>query len=248
MAGYLAADGFTGPTTVLEGPYGYCATFSDAPEPARLLAGLGKHFAIEEITVKPYSCCSDLHAIIDSVYAIKRQTPFEPASVRKIRVGTYDKVIEQNALDPTGSVMAAQYSALFAASAAVISDMSDPMTYLNAPRASATLKALVDKVALERDEQLSADYPRTLGAEVMIELTDGRVLSSRTVGAKGSPWNPRSPSEVESKFRRMVAPVYDSSTADAIVMAVDQLDRAESVASLSALLRTAPRSAVDAGD
>ena len=246
MAGYLAADGFTGPTTVLEGQYGYCATFSDKPEPTRLLERLGADYGIEQITVKPYSCCSDLHAIIDSVYAIRRQTPFELGSVRKIRVATYEKVIEQNALDPTGSVMAAQYSALFAAGAAVVSDMSDPVTYLNAPRASPELKALFDKVTLDLDEQLNADYPRTLGAEVSIELSDGRILSARTVGAKGSPLKPMSPSEIEAKFRRMVAPVYDGSTIEAIIAAVDRLDRAQSVASLGTLLRTAPLSAAGA--
>ena len=242
MAGYLAADGFTGPTTVLEGRYGYCAAFSDEPEPARLLERLGSDFAIEEITVKPYSCCSDLHAIIDSVYAIKRQAAFDARSVRKIRVATYDKVIGQNALDPTGSVMAAQYSALFAAGAAVVSDMSDPLTYLNAPRPSEELKDLFSKVTLERDEQLNADYPRTLGAAVSIELDDGRVLSSRTVGARGSPLNPMSPSEIEAKFRRMAAPVYVAPTIDAIMAEVDQLDSAKSVGPLVTLLRAAPAS------
>ena len=241
MAAYLAAQGFTGPTTVLEGAYGYCATFSNEPEPQRLLDRLGTLFAIDEITVKPYSCCSDLHAIIDSVYAAKQQATFDPAAVRSIRVATYNKVIDQNSLPPTESVMAAQYSALFAAGAAVISDMSDPVTYLNAPQASALLKGLCSKVKLEFDQQLDKDYPRTLGAEVTIELDDGRALFARTVGAKGSPLNPMSTTELESKFRRMAAPVFEDATVDAIVAAVDGLDQAGSVAELAKLLRTAKR-------
>ncbi len=32
LAASLAAEGFTGPHTVLEGMYGYCKTFSSAPE------------------------------------------------------------------------------------------------------------------------------------------------------------------------------------------------------------------------
>ena len=61
-AAYLARDGLTGPTSVLEGKYGYFKCFSDAPEPEQLTAGLGERFMIDEITVKPYPCCSDLHA------------------------------------------------------------------------------------------------------------------------------------------------------------------------------------------
>jgi 2-methylcitrate dehydratase PrpD len=240
MAGYLAAGGFTGPTTVLEGQFGYCAAFSDAPEPLRLLDKLGSSFAIEEITVKPYLCCSDLHAIIDSVYAINKQAKFDHASIEKIRVSTYSKVIEQNSLEPE-SVMAAQYSALFAAGAAVLSDMSDPMTFLNAPRPSPELKSLCGKVSLEFDKQLNDDYPRTLGAGVTIELNDGRRLSARTVGAKGSPFNPMSANEVEAKFRKMAAPVYDKATIDSIVESVYDLDDAKSVAPLAALLRTSSK-------
>src|SRR5207245_11424463 len=113
---------------------------------------------------------SDLHAIIDCVYAIRAKHAIEPANVRRVVVGTYRKVIEQNALDGMASVMAAQYSALFAAAAALRHDLSDPLTFLDAPRAPLELRELCGKVELRLDPELEREYPRSLGAAVTIEL------------------------------------------------------------------------------
>lgn len=237
MAAYLARDGFTGPTSALEGPYGYCSTYSRAPEPERLLVDLGRRFAIEEITVKAYACCSDLHATIDCVRELKTRRGFDVADIKRIVVEIYDKVIKQNALDGTTSIMAAQYSILFAISAGLLYDIADPRTYAEATLRDPRIRELSGKIELRLDAEFDALYPRKLPARVIIETKDGQQHRAEVIYAKGHPMNPMSAAEIEAKFRRLAGTVLGPSAVAEAVERVDALDQAPSLTELARTLR-----------
>ena len=129
LAAYLAGDGLTGPATALEGRYGFCAAFTDTPDLGSLTDRLGERWAIREITVKPYACCSELHSMIDAVRAIKDAHAFDPGDVDRVVIEVASKVVEQNGLDGTTSIMAAQYSAPYNAALALARDARDPRIY-----------------------------------------------------------------------------------------------------------------------
>src|SRR5205085_9636761 len=61
VAATLAAEGFTGPATVVEGPLGLLRGHSDEPLPAEATAGLGEAFQIMRVSIKPYACCRYNH-------------------------------------------------------------------------------------------------------------------------------------------------------------------------------------------
>ena len=52
----LAARGFTGPSTVLEGEHGFFHAYSPAPRPELLLKDLGERWLLHDITIKAYPC------------------------------------------------------------------------------------------------------------------------------------------------------------------------------------------------
>jgi 2-methylcitrate dehydratase PrpD len=237
MAAYLAGDGFTGPNTVLEGKYGFCQAFSHAPEPERLLAGLGEKFMIEEITVKPYSCCSDLHGTIDCMKKLVAKHRITPDGIRKIIVDTYSKVIEQNALDGSTSIMAAQYSVPFTAAASLFYDLGDPRSYRDELLGDGRVKELSKKVELRLDRQFDADYARKMSTRVTVETKDGKSHTAQVINAKGHFQNPLSPAEVQSKFRMLAAETLGTNGADAVINLVDELERQQSLQPLSKLLR-----------
>ena len=53
VAAGMAAAGFNGPATILEGPHGFLSAFTDEPKTARLLDDLGEFFHIEAVSIKP---------------------------------------------------------------------------------------------------------------------------------------------------------------------------------------------------
>jgi 2-methylcitrate dehydratase PrpD len=229
LAGYLASDGFTGPTTVLEGPFGYCETFSSKPERERLLAELGRKFAVEEITIKPYACCSDLHGTIDCIRAIRAQAAIETEQIRRITIHTYDKVIRQNSGDGSSSVMAAQYSILFTAAASLFYDLGDPRSYSEDVIVEPRIAELVKRTELKRDDAFQALYPRKMPTRVVVEMAGGQEYSAEVIGAKGHFENPLSREEVEAKFRLLTADIISPAKVDEAIAAIDALDTATSV-------------------
>src|SRR6185503_8500890 len=58
IAAQLAARGFTGPATILEGKQGLFRTYGDmaAPSTETVIAGLGRKWEVLNIDFKPYPC------------------------------------------------------------------------------------------------------------------------------------------------------------------------------------------------
>src|SRR5207245_5981853 len=64
---YLARSGFSGPKSVFEGRLGLLHAYSDAADPDRLLADMGKQLQVMRVSIKPYACCRYNHGLIDCV-------------------------------------------------------------------------------------------------------------------------------------------------------------------------------------
>ena len=204
MAAALAADGFEGADDGLAGRFGFCRVFTDDPRPPLLTERLGQRWMIDEITVKPYPSCSDLHPIIQAASELVADHGVTAAGIASIVVRCTTKVAEVNAMDGTVSVMAAQYSAPFNLAVAVIGDPADPAAFAPDRIADPSLAAMQAKVeALIPDPVFDATYAFKQGARVLITLVDGRVLDRTVHGQRGSMHDPLPDDEVEGKFRRL---------------------------------------------
>lgn len=232
LAAYLASDGFTGPHTVLEGIYGYCATFSSKPEPERLLANLGKRYAIEEITVKPYACCSDQHGTIDCIKSIREKHGVKPEQIKRLVIHTYDKVIKQNNARQWPTVMSAQYSVIFSAAASFYYDLGDPRSYDTEVLTDPRIAAMAAKVELVQDPKFQALYPKKMPTRVEIETVGGERFRAEIFGAKGHFENPMSVSEIEGKFRKLTGGILLPAQVDRAIEAVNNLERSTSISPL----------------
>src|SRR5213078_743031 len=62
LAASLAAQGFVGPRTVLEGEFGFLKVFCTKWELAELTRGLGKEFVVSTTVLKRYPCHATAHA------------------------------------------------------------------------------------------------------------------------------------------------------------------------------------------
>ena len=202
MAAALAVDGFEGAHDGLAGRYGFCQVFTDNPQPHLLTERLGERWMIDEITVKPYAACSDVHAMIQATSGLVVEHGVTAGQIDRITVHGPTKAAEFNDMDGTQSVMAAQYSARFNIAAAVLADPADPSTYSPDRIAAPELATLQARVATTvPDPVFDATYAWKQGARVQITLTDGRVLERTVHGQKGSMHDPLRDDEIERKFR-----------------------------------------------
>src|SRR6195256_6820167 len=66
LAASLAADGFTGPETVLEGEAGYLHAFCNDRDTTELTRGLGQDYAAISIMMKRFACHITAHRPVEA--------------------------------------------------------------------------------------------------------------------------------------------------------------------------------------
>ncbi len=212
LAASLAANGFEGSADGMAGRYGFCNVFGTAPEPELLTDALGSRWMIDEITVKPYAACSDIHPLIQATAELRAEHRLTTDQIDRIEAEGPTKAATQNSMDGTTSVMAAQYSAQFNIAAAILADPADPATYgpeWIASPAIADLQARV--VSLRAAEQFDDTYAKKMGGRVRIFLGSGEVLERTVHGQRGSMHDPLSPQQIDAKFASLVS---DSAPSD----------------------------------
>lgn len=236
-AAYLAADGFTGPSTVLEGPEGFFAAFADEVRLDQLLA---EHAApaVQELSLRPYCACRYAHAAIDAICSLWAEYGrVEPAQIDKITVYTHKVAVDQET-DPV-SVVGARLSTRFNVAMALVhgprlsevtpSDLTD-----------ATVTGVADRVEVVEDPALTEVFPRLWACRVRIETRDGRVFERQVDSPHGEPDNPLTPGEVNEKFARLAAPVIGATQARELEAAVTALDRAPDLSRVVAAMSPEP--------
>ena len=232
-AAMLVANGMEGATDGLAGTYGFCRIFTDDPHPELLTAELGERWMLDEITVKPYAACSDIHPMIQATAELRAEHGLEADRVMRIEAEGPTKAATQNDLDGTVSVMAAQYSAQYNIAAALLADPADPSTYGPAALGDPAFARLQAKVAsITAAPEFDATYAWKMGGRVRITLDDGSVLERTVHGQKGSMHAPLSAAELEQKFRSLVGP----DRSPGLIAAVHQLADAADVGALSSAL------------
>ena len=102
MSAYLARDGFTGATHILEGKQGLAAALSRGAttDTAKLTDDLGTRWSILECTYKPYSCCRHTHPSVDALMKLIRENNLKPDDVEHVTAH-----VHQGALDVLGGVI-----------------------------------------------------------------------------------------------------------------------------------------------
>ena len=216
MAALLAADGFEGAADGLGGSYGFCNVFTSEPRLDRLTDALGERWMLDEITIKPWAACSDIHPMIQATEELRDEHGLTAAMIERIEATGPTKAATQNSLDGTTSVMAAQYSGEWNIAAAILADPGDPSTYDPDRIAAPEIAALQAKVAsIDPAPEWDATYAWKMGGAVRITLSDGRVLERAVHGQKGSMHDPFGPAEIEAKAHKLLGP-----DADALIAAV----------------------------
>ena len=197
LAASLASDGFTGPTSVLEGEFGFlrvfCGTDFDTGE---LTRGLGASYATRSIMLKRFPCHITAQTSVQAILDLRAAHGYAAPDVAAIHIAGNDKMARVNNIPSPPDIMLAQYSVPFCVALAHVRDPRDPRSFDAGALHDAQIRSLAQRVAIT----IAKDPPTPLAADVTVTLNDGRVLRHSVADFKGTPEQPLDRAELRKKF------------------------------------------------
>jgi 2-methylcitrate dehydratase PrpD len=234
----LAARGFTAPPTALDGRFGLLEVFGGATARPELLANdLGDKWAVEEVFVKVFPCCSWIQASVQQLMGLRGAAPVAPGDVASVRIGVSAYAIRSNGEVAPPDTMGAQYSIPYCAALALTGDPRDPANYREAAIDDPARRELARRVELVVDPEMEAAYPKHYGARVELKLAGGERRESVVLDPHGMPGDPVNESERIAKFARLAGTCKPAATVEKITALVRSAETVASVREITALLR-----------
>lgn len=196
-AAALARNGFTGPSQVIEGKYGFLNVFCRDADITKLTAGFGATWHTLKTTLKCYACHSTAHVPVTAALALKAKG-ISPDEIDTIVVSGSEKMCSHHDISEPQDMTTAQYSAPFSVAMAFYRDPRDPGVFNDAALNDPAIRALTRKVRLEVRTKQPGDT--TLASRVSVRLKDGREVAEDCQFFPGMPQRPLTVEELRAKF------------------------------------------------
>src|SRR5947208_10604715 len=171
LAASLAASGFTGPRTVLEGEFGFLRVFCTEFEQAALTRNLGHEYVTLSTVLKRYPVHATAHAAVRAVRDLQAEHRFAGGDVESITVTGNRRMVERHAIAEPADLMLAQYSIPFCVALALFREARDPESYDESALADPKIRALCRRVQLVPE---GGGAHGAMGSMVTLVLADGR--------------------------------------------------------------------------
>lgn len=223
LAARLAADGYAGPETILEGKFGFLEAYcgEHRVDPAALTAGVGVVWDTLRISLKRYACHVNAHTVVQSIRELMAEHGFSAAEIERVRIEGHERLGTHHNITEPADIMQAQYSVPFCAALALHRDPDDPRSFDESALTDAAIRAACRQVEIAPRPVSSVKATR-----VVIRLADGRELSRERASYKGMPSEPFSRPELRRKFM-LLATALGEARAEALYERLERLETQE---------------------
>ena len=229
LAARLVEQGLSASASALEGDYGFLATMSTAPAPAKIAQGLGETWNLLSNGYKLYPSGSLTHPLIDGVLDLVTAHDVAPSDVALIDVRVSAPAARfTDIADPT-TRMQAKFSLRHCAATAVVCRRVGVEELDDHAVARADIADLRSRVKVTADPGLGKQ-----DADVALILASGRTLSTQVRGNRGTSSAPLHDDDLRAKFRQLVAPVLGTEAAEALWGACWRIDESDDITELLA--------------
>jgi 2-methylcitrate dehydratase PrpD len=231
-AALVVKSGWNGVDDIFSGPDNFFAAYAPKARPERLVEKLGERYEITQTDIKKWTVGSPIQGPLDAIEAIRRKTPFEADSVKRVTVRLAPSVatvvdnreIPDICLQHMVAVMLLDKTVSFHA-AHDKSRMQD-----------ASVLRQRSKVDLVRDDELAKLLP-SRETVVEIELVGGAKQTERISAVRGTPRNPMTKDEVVEKASDLIAPVLGRDASSRLVETVFSIETVTDIRNLRRLLQ-----------
>ena len=224
LAASLAAGGFTGPRTVIEGQFGFLRVFCTAWDETELTRGLGDEFVVSTTVLKRYPCHATAHAAVKAVRELQAEHGFAGAAIEAITVTGTERMVERHNIPEPADLMLAQYSIPFSVALALCREARDPESWDETALTDPQIRALARRVRLVPEP---ASGHGVVGTMVTIALSDGHRLERRAESGM------LEPGELADKFQRLTRAALGERGAAALFNRLQSLEDEENLNWLS---------------
>ena len=199
IAAMLAADGFTGPPAILEGPQGFFAALCPDGTPGLVATDPLGPWRIEEVGFKPWPACRHAHAVIDAALQLRTEHPDAIARADAILITTTAPALDFcDAPDPI-TPAEARFSLQHAAAITLLDGAPWLPAFEPDAIARADARALRARVRLAIAPDWGHAHPARFRAAIALQRDGATLAQAEVLDARGDPANPMTESEIAAK-------------------------------------------------
>lgn len=245
FAAMLAKHGMTGPSEIFEGEMGFWKQVSGPFELAQMGGENGsKDFMINHTYVKHFPAEYHSQSAIEAALELREQLGADQIDqIESITIESFDAAVDIIAgfiehWAPE-SRETADHSMPYCVSAALMDgDITlDTFTYerIHDPK----LRALIQKVKVNRNAEMTAGYPDGIPNLVVIKTKDGRTLEKKISYPLGHNKNPMNDADIEKKFKSLASRVMPDADVQKILDALWAIDTCQDISQIMNLFADA---------
>jgi len=197
LAASLAADGFTGPTTVLEGPAGFLKAFCNEIDLSQLTLGLDKDYESLTIMLKRFACHITAHTAVEAIIDLRSKHGISGNDVASVQIEGSRRMATVNNIPHPDDILIGQFSIPFCAALALYRNAVDPYSFDEGATRDAAIMSIASRVKVTAVPGQAED---DIASTVTLALKDGRVLTQRVTEFLGTPARPLTGKEMREKF------------------------------------------------
>ena len=238
---FLAMKGITGSIDFLCGPYGYYNLYEAGEFDLKpVVASLGSHYAITDLSIKPYPSCRMTHASIDAALELRGVIGGIVEDIDQIEVKV-PKMVTEMVGKPfvlgTNPQVDAQFSIPYTVACALargdvfIGDFEIDAIH------DRQIKAIADRVKVSVNSELSAND--ILHSALTIKMKDGKTHGKTVNIPLGNPAKAMDAEQCREKFRKCVAYSglnFDSAKIEELLSMIDSLEDVKDIKQMIALM------------
>lgn len=204
-AALIASGGFSGPSTVLEGPKGFFKGFAHGAKHLNFEAmfdGLGEHWLLNSIAFKPYACGTMIHPFIDCAIALAK-SGITDEQILRIDCDTGEGLVDRlweplEAKHRPSSAYAAKFSMPYCMAVAFLDGAAGLAQFTEERVTDERLLRLAQKIHYRIDPE--NEYPKNYSGHMLVSLSDGSQQVFRQAHFRGGVKEPLSDLAIEKKF------------------------------------------------
>jgi len=246
VAADLAALGFTAAGDVLETPLGFFQAAGGSFDPAAIVDRLGRPwmFASPGDLIKRFPCGTIQQPVMDATLRLIAQHAIKAGDVARAEVGGNQSNVNTLFRHRPTTGLEAKFSMEFAVAILLVDGKAGLGQFTDASVRRAEVQDMIARVNFYADPEFdrlggAGAFQAVLEepAILRIQMKDGRVFSTRTEAAKGSPRNPMTYDEVADKFRTNAEFTrWPTRKVESIVALVKSLESASTLTALTMAL------------
>lgn len=239
LCALLARRGFTGCSTLLEGPYGFGRAVAGGVDVEPLVPERGD-FRTLKVGLKPYPVEGMTPAMVQAALELRKEFAIDPAEIESIRILAHEEALtkpswDERKLAPT-TKETADHSFHFCVAVALVAGEVAPRQFSDEWLRDSTVAALMAKTRLEEKPELTALFGQGLRPAAVEVKTPRGAFYREVLRPLGDPRNPMTWDDITRKFVTQAAPVLGAKRAREVVERTFSIEKEENMRAFAEML------------